>query len=371
MDLWFTSNKVRGTLPDKYRDFTLKEISRDLGVGFHSVVPDFRDFIDKKSEAVQGLGIYDLNSNPYSMVLDSIDFDYEKNSQGLTRTVFNTPYGKLTSETLYSSKMRSDGASLGRTVKHIAGGESDLKALGYIFENIAVEDNHKRFKDFRDYTGKDGVCVAFSMLSASPMHHIMKELMPFEAFVYQLHDDIKGLEGLADSIGIFFEKVLDVTLKSESDIVFLGANYDSFLTWPTFFNKYITPYLKKYSDLAHSNNKFILTHADGENDGLIQEYLDANIDIADSICPHPMTKLHLDDIRNIFGDKITVWGGLPSICVLEESMNDNEFERYIDSFFRDLGEGRHIILSFADTTPPDAKFQRIERVAEMAGQFKP
>ena len=84
-----------------------------------------------------------------------------------------------------------------------------------------------------------------------------------------------------------------------------------------------------------------------------------------------MTKLHLDEVRNMFGDEITIWGGLPSICVLKESMNDNEFERYIDSFFRELGDGKHIILSFADTTPPDARFDRIKKVAEMAKQFKP
>ena len=83
LDLWYTSNKVRSTLPEKYKNLTLKEISKDLSVGFHSVVPDFRNFIDKKSEAIQGLGIYDLKSNPYRIIIDSIDFDYEKNREGL------------------------------------------------------------------------------------------------------------------------------------------------------------------------------------------------------------------------------------------------------------------------------------------------
>jgi len=371
LDLWYTSNRVRGTLPEKYRHSTLKEISRGLGAGFHSVVPDFRDFINSKSEAVQGLGIYDLNSNPYRVVMDSIDFEYEKDSRGLTRTVFKTPYGRLISETLYSKKMRSDGASLGHTIQHISKSESDFRALGYIFENIAVEENRESFEKYRQYTGNDGVWVAFGMLSASPMHHIMKELMPFEPFIYALHDNQKELERLAEKIGIFFQRVLDITIKSESDIFFLGANYDSFLTWPSFFHKYITPYLKKYSGLAHQHHKYMLTHTDGENEGLIQEYLEADIDIADSICPHPMTKLRLSDIRDSFGDGITIWGGLPSICVLEDSMGDSEFKRYIDDFFHRLGEGKHIILSFADTTPPDARFDRIEKVAQMAGQFNP
>jgi hypothetical protein len=267
--------------------------------------------------------------------------------------------------------MKADGVSLGHTVEHIAKSAEDLKALGHIFENISVTDNYRDFRKYMEYTGKDGVYVAFGMLSASPMHHIMKELMPFETFIYELNDNCRALEEFTVKLDIFFDKVLEVALKSEADILFLGANYDSFLTWPGFFKQYITPYLKKYSGLARRNNKYLLTHADGENEGLIGEYLDAGIDIADSICPYPMTKLELGDIRKSFGGDITIWGGLPSICVLEDSMSDREFDRFMDRFFRELGDGSNLILSFADTTPPAARFDRIEKVARMAEAFRP
>jgi len=121
---------------------------------------------------------------------------------------------------------------------------------------------------------------------------------------------------------------------------------------------------------VHKADKFFITHADGENEGLIQEYINADIDIADSICPYPMTKLKIKDIRRIFDGKITIWGGLPSICVLEESMSDYEFNKFLDNFFNDIEKGDRLILSFADTTPPNAKFERIEKVARMSRSFK-
>ncbi len=301
--------------------------------------------------------------------MDSIDFNFKTDSEGKTTTIFNTPYGKVTTGTLYNRKMESDGTSLDHTTKHAIESNNDLKALGYIFENISVKENYKNFKDYKEHTGDDGVCVAFSMLSGSPMHHIMKELMSFESFIYELEDNKRNLEELEKKIEIFFEKIISISLKSQSDIVFLGANYDSLLTWPAFFKNYITPYLKKAALRAHKSGKFILTHTDGENKGLIDEYIEAEIDIADSICPYPMTKLHLKDIRGRFSKKTTIWGGLLSICVLEESMNDQQFDKYIDGFFNDLGKGKNIILSFADTTPPGAKFGRIEKVAEMARKY--
>lgn len=82
-----------------------------------------------------------------------------------------------------------------------------------------------------------------------------------------------------------------------------------------------------------------------------------------------MTKLYFKDIREKFDDKIIIWGGLLSICVLEESMNDYGFEKFIDSFFNDLGKGKSIILSLADTTPLEAKFEMIEKVAEFSRSF--
>ena len=71
-----------------------------------------------------------------------------------------------------------------------------------------------------------------------------------------------------------------------------------------------------------------------------------------------------------YAGKITIWGGLPSICILEEYMNDYEFDKYIYELLQSLGAGEHIILSFADTTPPDGKFKRILKVKKLAESFK-
>jgi len=39
--------------------------------------------------------------------------------------------------------------------------------------------------------------------------------------------------------------------------------------------------------------------------------------------------------------------------------------------FASIGNGDHIILSIADTTPPGAKFDRILKIAQKAKQFGP
>jgi hypothetical protein len=73
----------------------------------------------------------------------------------------------------------------------------------------------------------------------------------------------------------------------------------------------------------------------------------------------------------VFDEKITIWGGIPSISVLETSMSDVEFEKYLDMTLESIGRGDHIIFSIADTTPAGAKFERLVRIAEKVREFGP
>ena len=52
-------------------------------------------------------------------------------------------------------------------------------------------------------------------------------------------------------------------------------------------------------------------------------------------------------------------------------MDDRTFYQYIDDMFQKIGDGRRVILNIADTTPPDAKFERIELLARLAKEFGP
>jgi len=43
LDLWYRANKLAGTLPGKYADSNLMEITDDLGVGYHAIIPNIQD----------------------------------------------------------------------------------------------------------------------------------------------------------------------------------------------------------------------------------------------------------------------------------------------------------------------------------------
>jgi len=82
-----------------------------------------------------------------------------------------------------------------------------------------------------------------------------------------------------------------------------------------------------------------------------------------------MTKVTITDVKRAFREKVTIWGGVPSVALLQSSMSDEEFERYMKGLFRQIVPGNRFILSVSDTTPPDAEFERLFRIGEMVQEW--
>ena len=128
---------------------------------------------------------------------------------------------------------------------------------------------------------------------------------------------------------------------------------------------------EEYEELGdYGCDEYLLTHTDGENRRLLPMLGQCRFDVADSICPAPMTTLTLMEYRREFGSKCTIWGGVPSVLLLKHSCGDDEFWAFIQSLIRECKPYDHLILSIADTTPPDADFARIQYVCEACSETR-
>jgi hypothetical protein len=370
LDLWYNANRRAGTLPRRYANATLEDITDDLGFGYHAIIPRFKDLRDANDDVHRALGIYNLQTMPYATKLDGVAVT--ATTQGdLTHVAYHTPVGQITTTVVYDENMRRAGISVTHISEYAIKSTKDYEAIQYIFDHARVEPNYDGYRDFADRIGDRGIACAYLSLAGSPMHLLQRELMPMERFFFELHDHPDELMQCAESIGRYFENVFQVAAGSPADLFLLGANYDHGVTPPPFFRSHILPWLKSFAGMLHERGKFLLTHTDGENTGLLDCYLESHIDVADSICPAPMTKLTFKDVRDRFQGRITIMGGIPSVGLLRESMSDRVFEAYCDEFFSQLGAGDRLILGVSDTTPPGAEFERLKRIGERARAFGP
>lgn len=373
LDNWFYAHEETGTLPDEYKHANLREFADDLGVGFHSIVPNFKGWREGGDRDLHvGLGIYDLELSPWIVKFHNVGITQERSEKGELTVTYDTPKGKIRTKVVYTKEMLREGITLYAHKEHALKEIDDYDALAYIFENAEVIPNYDAFAQYQsEYVGERGVAVALAAMWASAGHYLIKELMGFSDFYLARFDDKDAMDHLVERMTPFCSKLFDAAINSPAEVVLSGANYDFNFTTPDLIEEYVVPDLKRQSEKAHSMGKFVATHTDGENTMLLDKYVRAEIDIADSICPKPLTKISLKETREVFQDKITIWGGIPSTALLTANTTDKEFYRIVDETLEAIGKGDHMIMSVADTLPPAADFNRLLYLKKKFEEFGP
>ncbi|MBM3476294.1 MAG: hypothetical protein FJX75_23730 [Armatimonadetes bacterium] len=363
LDLWYNAHRYRGTLPAEWRDASLMEIVQDLGVGYHAVVPDFLDTEEPEEVYDRLLGLDHVRNQPYRLRFRRTERLVEPEGSDV-RVTYRTPVGSVSGKLRYDEGMRRDGITIMAVTERVVKSAADYDTIGFIFEDLEVEFDEGRYRVLCEQVGERGMVVALGNVAASPVHHLLKELVPYDQFYFDLHDHPELIARTAQRMEGYFEAALEACASSSAEVVLFGANYDLMLTPPSVFGPHILPMLSHWADCLHAAGKLLLTHTDGENEKLLDLYLQAGVDVADSVCPRPMTRLSLRDYREAFADRIAIWGGLCSTCVLPASFTDEQFEQHTTDALDAAGDGRGLILSLADTTPPEASLERIRRIGE-------
>jgi uroporphyrinogen-III decarboxylase len=365
IDLWHNSNYLRGTLPSPFKqDTTLDEVADYIRGGYHKIVPEFLKVRSPEDTIDRGLGVYRLWGMAYRPELVGVEREVKKEGD-TTQVTYHTPIGSVSCKILYTEGMKRAGASITWISEHVLKEPKDYKVVGYIFKNIKILPDYQNYLEYRGKVGDRGYAAAFANLASSPMHHIMKEFLDATQFYLEMFDHPKELQQLCEDMEPYYDQIYRVLAESPAEVIFSGGNYDEMITYPPFFRDHIMPHLQKLADLLHPKGKLLQTHCDGENKGLLDLLAESGMDIAEAVCPQPMTKVTITEVKKAFKGKITIFGGIPSVTLLEESMSDEEFEKFMKNLFKEIAPGDRFILGISDTTPPDAKFERLLRITEI------
>ena len=370
MDLWYIAGRERGTLPPRFRGLTTAGIADALGVACHAVRADFTLPRDPRDFTLRGLGIENHADSPYRVEVDGLPVEFDHHDD-VYRTTIHTPAGDVRTVLEHSDEMRRNGSFIPEVKERPIRSVADLEAVAQVFEHLAVIPTPAGYDSFRDRIGERGVAVANGPVAASPMHLILHDLMDMEAFFYLYLDDVSALRRLAERMTPFFDAQLEVLALSGAEVVWWGANYDQNVTWPDFFRREIVPWAAAVSDRLHASGKLLLTHADGENNKLLDDLPACQFDVAESVCTAPMTRRSLRELRLGMGTETTIWGGIPSVALLESSMDDETFRRHLGNTFAEIESDRRIILGVSDNVPPDASLDRLDAITAAAQGYRP
>jgi hypothetical protein len=332
-----------------------------LGAGIYAINPNYA--VDDARRVDRGLGLLHLPTQTYEFELDGIERRISKRpSKKGTETIveYLTPVGVLETAYLFTEEMLDAGAYTAWVSKPPICKPEDFEPAGYLFEHIKVHAQLDGYLALRQRVGEHGVAVGPTLGSAGPMHHIMKQMMFPEQFFYAMADYPDKVHRLAEQMEPFFQAMRQSALDSPAEVVYFGGNYDDSITPPPIFREHILPVLKDYAERLHARGKYLLTHTDGENRRLIPLFLESGLDVADSVCPYPMTHMTLEQIHAAFAGRITIIGGIPATQLCPASTDETSFRRYVDELVEGYGHARRIVLGVSDMVTADADIGRLK-----------
>jgi len=136
------------------------------------------------------------------------------------------------------------------------------------------------------------------------------------------------------------------------------------------FERLILPYAREFTQAMHKAGKLCALHADADLSGPLDLVLETGMDVAECFACHPLVPLRLEEAREKWKGRITIWGGFPS-TLLEPSASDSEFQSYLSWFETHIADGRAIIVGVSDNVMPDALWPRLVELAQRVRAIRP
>jgi hypothetical protein len=78
----------------------------------------------------------------------------------------------------------------------------------------------------------------------------------------------------------------------------------------------------------------------------------------------PMVPMTLRQARRDWGNRIVLWGGIPS-AILSPSYPADMFEAFVHDVFESIDRGDAFVLGVADNVMPDSDIGRVRWISEL------
>jgi hypothetical protein len=338
LQIWYEAHKRRGTLPDRYKGWSLREIERDLGMG---------------TPAREG--------RVFRTVLRDVEVNVHEQGDE-TRTEYITPLGTVSTLTRRSEVLERGGIAHRMEVEHMIVGPEDYPVAEYLIQHTEIVPTYEEYLAYEKEVGQDGVPLV--SIGPDPMYRILREWIGYDRAFFHLHDYPDRISHLLGVLQEQAAQIQQVVLDSPAKLILQGEHFDSQMTPPYLFEKYMLPYFQPFAQRLHERGKVLACHADADTSLLLDLIVEAGFDMAECFVTAPMVPVTLEQARAAFGADVIIWGGIPSV-MLCDPVSDQAFEEYVRDLFRTIAPGDAFILGVADNVMAEARLERIERVSEM------
>ena len=336
--LWYQARQRTRTMPDRWQGMSLREVERALGTGTPA-------------------------RNGRIFRLERQGLDVEVRQEGAREiTEYHTPVGTVYEVVQHSETLEAQGLP-GLVQEYPLKSPEDYMVWEWIVEHTQWVADYAAYDAYDAEIGDEGLPMVH--VGDVPFHHWMLNLAGYDQAFYHLADYPREVEHLISLMAeVERERLWPVIADSPARLLLHGVHLSSAFTPPPLFEKYILPYYESFMPLMRECTKSVAMHADNDTSLIVEHIERAGWDMVECFVTSPMVPLTLQQAREAWGDRVIIWGGLPS-TLLSPNVPESEFREYMEALFATIAPGDAFILGVADNVMPDSLIERVATVTEM------
>lgn len=340
--IWYEANRREGTLPPEFRGKTLREVERAV-FGGTAARDGFIWRVELRGAEVRRRELAGME----------------------TLVEYVTPVGTLRARLRGTERLRRQGIQ-DAEVEFPLKRREDYPVMQYLVEHTDYVPAFDEYAAYERDVGDEG----YPMVNCGdcPMHHWMRALAGYNQCFYHLNDYPNEVERLVRVLtDRWKDTVWPCMIDSPARLLMHGHHLSSHMTPPPVFERYILPYYRELSPKLRAGGKTLALHADNDTRLILGHIERAGFDVAECFVTAPMVPTTLAEARAAWGERVVIWGGVPSV-ILEAPYTEEQFERHVDELFRTIAPGKAFILGIADNAMPGSSIDRIRRITRMVEQ---
>lgn len=283
---------------------------------------------------------------------------YSKQDGMITENYIETPKGTLKQ---IVSKTDSSWASLVK--KEWVCDENDLKIMQYVEENCDWIWNQEHYEKMQAEWGRLGApCVFIPRVS---MQRLFIDLMGVEQAIYTVYDYPEVVESYFKALHESQFRLLDVINKSPINLINFGDNIHSGTLSPDLFRDYVLEEYQQRCEKLHQADKFVYSHFDGDNQGLMEFYKETGLDGIEAITPKPQGDVTLEEVKEHLGDMFLV-DGIPAVY-FDETYSEDVLIKCVEKIIELFAP--NLVLGISDEISSTGDIERVKLVGKIVDKY--
>jgi uroporphyrinogen-III decarboxylase len=306
----------------------------------------------------------------YGFVAPEVEVVQETREQdgGITvKRTFKTPAGPLTDVTFRAPGGREYGVSPSPVKhEHLIKDRDDLERIRYILPGPETV-NMATYHEIDQLVGDAGI---IEMSQYPPFDHFLGDARGVIQLMMDYHLDRDFFDEMFALFETHSQAVLKAALEQGVRYVFGSWFYASLSAgWsPTIFRDYFVPQIRAAAELVHSYDGIYHAYDDGKMMETLGDYVDAGVDVIETLTPPPVGDVDLAEAKRLYGDKVCLKGYVDLLYVLKMGTVE-DVRRTVREAIEIASPGGGFILGTSDSIREGTPIENIRAYFETAHAY--